>query len=262
MFETENQSVGSSESLTESVAAGNETQSEGASQQAAATTQESQTVKDTPFHEHPRFKELVEQKNQFAKQTQDYQRQLAQVQAQIRDMQSQSISKQKQEDALHARLKGIDPEFGERFAKVDSSLNELQELKQWKQQMELNQIRERGIQTVTSLHNEHKVTGDMQEFYNSQIEAAIRMNPQATLEDIPGIYKQVHDKFSKLFESRDRAQRESYVQTKQKDANIPSSSKGKASTSTKAGFEYSKEPQEARKQLIGNILKHARAGQE
>jgi len=246
-----------SESSTATESSGQDTQ-ESASNPAQA---DNQTTAETqlPFHEHPRFKELIEQKNQFAQQSQEASRQIRAMQQQIQQMQQHSQTAKQREDALHARLKGIDPEFGERFAKIDGSLTQLEELRQWKQQMETQQVRERGVNYVNSQHEANKVPSEWRDIYNAQIEAAIRSNPNAQLEDLPNIYKGVHAAMSKLMDSQKRAVTESYVTDKKKDASLPTTPKGKALNTSKQAQTWSKDSSEARSQLVARIRDQLKA---
>jgi hypothetical protein len=211
-----------------------------------------------PFHEHPRFRELVEQKNKYADELKQVQSQFSEMQRLMHEMRQPKT--QAQEDALHARLKGIDPEFGERFAKVDSSLNELQELKQWKAQMEADNLRNTAISTIEKLHTENKVPAEWRDLYNSQIEAAAMRDRSIGLKDLPNLYKRVHEQVSKLMEGTKRADRESYVTDKKKDASTPSMTKGKAPQ--KSGPEWSKDPYEARQQLVQRVRAQLKADKE
>lgn len=226
----------------------------------AEQKQTSASEDQLPFHEHPRFKELVEQKNRAMEQSKALEERYAQLESQLRQMQ-QTNQPKKEENPLYSRLKGIDPEFGGEFEKVASSLKELQELKQWKTEFEQNQQRNAAVATVKSLHEQNKVSPELRSIYESQLELAYARNPQAFLKDIQGQYKAVHESMMKVFEARDRAARESYVSSKKADASIPSPSKGKNITSSKE-FKYSDDPAEARQQLVKRTLELMRAESE
>lgn len=211
----------------------------------------------TPFHEHPRFRELVEQKNKYAESYKTLEQQYKQMAKQLEELNSR-MSPKKEEDPLVARLKGIDPEFGERFEKLSSTEKELAELRQWREQMEMDRIRTSAVNTVSQLHTQNKVPAELQEFYNEQLEAMYARNPQAFLSDINSAYKTVHDRVSKILESRDRATRESYVSAKKADSKAPSSQpKGKPVNTGQE--ELSSDPEVARKQVISRVLKHTKA---
>jgi uncharacterized protein YdcH (DUF465 family) len=208
---------------------------------------------DVPFHEHPRFKELIETKNQYAKQIEQLQRQI------------NELGKPKatvQEDPLLARLKTIDPEFGSRFEKLTAMEQKLAEIEARNQQLESDRIRETAVKTIDGLHEQNKVPSELRDMYNSQIELMAMRNPDLGLKDLPEVYKQVHDKVSKYMDSLKRQERESYVQDKRKDASLPGTQpRGKAVEAGK-DFQFSKNPEEARAQLINRVRQLSRAGNE
>lgn len=229
-----------------------------------STSQESgseQTTKDNvPFHEHPRFRELIEQKNQAADQYKTLESRYQQIEERLRQM-SQPKAEQK-EDELISELKKIRPEFGERFEKMWNAMSRLDQLEQGHKQTTEQTTRERAISTINSLHTEHKVSKEMQEIYNDAIESAARRNPKLGLDDLPGIYKSVHDKYSKLFDSARRTDRESYVNDKKKDANAPASQSRGKPIMQNVRKEFSADSGEARKQTVDEVLKLIRADKD
>jgi len=233
---------------------------EQAPEQDAQAEQKTQSTQEQPFHEHPRFKELVEQKNKAMEQSKALEERYSQLEAQFRQIQ-QANQPKKEENPLYSRLKGIDPEFGGEFEKVASSLKELEELKQWKQEFEQSQQRNAAVSTVKSLHEQNKVSPELRSIYENQLELAYARDPKGFLRDIAGQYKAVHETFSKVFESRDRAARESYVSSKKADASIPTTGKGK-NPSTSKEFEYSANPEEAKHQIMKRTLELLKAERE
>lgn len=259
--ENQNQDVNMESSPVDSQS--NETAHDGmsAGNQVKETQQQQTSVDNTPFHEHPRFRELVEQKNEFARKATDYERQIAQLSQQMQQMQSQWGKQTAQEDPLLARLKGIDPEFGGKFAELVETKKFVQDLMQWKDNWEQTQVRQQGVNMVNNLHAENKVPKEVQDFYNAQIENMVRANPNATLKDIPAIYKQVHESFSKYMDTVKRSDREAYVSDKKKDNSAPILNKGKPAPKGK-GHEYDKDPEVARAQLMKNIKSALQAERE
>jgi hypothetical protein len=211
--------------------------------------------KETPFHEHPRFKELVEQKNRYAEESKSYAQRLQEMERRLQELSQPKV--QKQEDPLLARLKGIDPEFGERFAKLTSQEQELQELKSWKAQFEADQLRTRAVSELSKLHEENKVSPEMRKIYDAQIQAAATANPRLGLQDLPNLYKQVHETFSKMIDDAKRAERESYVASKKADAKAPTS-QPKGTTVKPSRSKPSGTPAEQREQMMKEILNDIR----
>lgn len=237
---------------------------ESAPAKAEAKPEDSSNDFDQRLDKHPRFKELIEQKNQYSRQAQDYERRLAEMQKRIEDM-----SKPKQEDPeqverqqLLDRLKGIDPVFAKNYEKALQAAKQVEELTQWKQQYETQQFQQAAVNTVNSLHETNKLSPEIRELYNAQLIAAERAGQIRSVEDVKNVYNQIHSQMTKMFEARDRQLRESYVADKKKDASVPTAtSKGKA-VNPNAPKQYSKDPREARSQMVAEILAETKAGRE
>jgi uncharacterized coiled-coil DUF342 family protein len=229
-------------------------QSASAESNSEAKPNESQS----PFHEHPRFKEIIEQKNQLKTQFEASQKQIDALQRQVQEFTSRKEISQKQEDALIARLKGIDPEFGDRFAKVDSTAQEVAQLKAQLRNYEVQQLRERAESTIKGLHEANKVPEALQTFYRARIEAECMKNPQLQVEDLPKVYKDIHDSLSGYVEAQKREALKQYTTDKKKDSSTPTSQpKGKAPALP--GKQFSKNPEVARQEMVQQILKLAKA---
>lgn len=192
--------------------------------QSEQATQEAKPAEATPFHEHPRFKELIEQKNQQAEQLKAYQDQIRQFQQQ---MQALTPKQKTPEEALLERLKGIDPEFGGWAENIDQTRRELAEFKSWKQNMELEQGRQQAQSALDSLYTEHKVSDEMKKLYRSEIESIAYNNPDLKPSDLPKVFKQVHENLNKWAENYERSIRSKYV-TEVKKETAPATHTGGA----------------------------------
>jgi hypothetical protein len=218
--------------------------------------------KQIPFHEHPRFKELIEQKNQFAEQNKQFQSQLQDMQRRFQEMERVKSESSKQEDQLMKQLKEANPEFARRFEKIEglTALEaKVQQFEQWQQQQAQERTRQEAMTTLNGLYETNKVPKELHSAYEAMLDKAARENPNLQVKDLPNVFKQVHDNFSKFIESTRRADRESYVKEKKQDASKPvTQPKGKPVPSSK-GTEYSKNEEEAKGQMIQKILKLSRA---
>ena len=210
--------------------------------------------KEAPFHEHPRFKELINQRNEFSQRLQEYEKRFQELNNRIDQPKAQTP-----EAKLLERLKGIDPEFGswaEQQHQMKVQLEQkLAAMEQWKASQEANSTKSQIDSSLQKLHSEHKVPESIRSFYEARLEQIAKANPNLTINDLPNVYKEIHDGFSKYMESAKRDALSSYTQSKTKDAAIPAPAKG---TSPKPGapkFEYSKDPYEARAQVVKNALK-------
>lgn len=226
--------------------------------------QPNQEAANTPFHEHPRFKELVEQKNQaLASQKaleERYQAMERQMQ-QFQQSQSQPKSQaQAEKDALIERLKGIDPEFATRMEQMSNALPQVEQMQKQFQEYQAEQVRVQAVSSVNSLHEQNKVSPEMKEIINSQLDLMAMQGQLKDLKDIPTAYKQIHEKYSKFVDSIKRSERESYVTAKKVDAKTPTSQpKGAPASPASKKPSFSKDPEVARQQIVSRYLKSSKA---
>lgn len=226
--------------------------------------------KDVPFHEHPRFREVIEQKNKFAEDLRREQLERTRMQAQL-EMLMKSREKQDapQEAPIFQKLDGIDPEFAKVMREMYTSASsvkqlqqDLQELRQYRETSEANQGRAQALAEVSRLHNEYKVPAPVQSFYQARLEQiAAQEGDKLSMKDLPNVYKRIHDEFNGFLETTKRQNLAGYVQDKTKDAKAPAPQpKGQAPGAQKS--QYSSNPEEAKAQLIKNVLKQARASKD
>lgn len=232
------------------------------SQDAPAKTEQPNDA-NVPFHQHPRWIERDNELKSERQARQALEAQIKEIQGNLSRQQTQQAPvTQKEQDALVARLKGIDPEFGERFEQMDATRAQLQEMREWRQQMEASTLRAQVQTSLSSLHEQNKVAPEDRALYEQVLRAkAVELGPNARLEDLPLIYKDVHEMFSKRTEALKRAERESYVKAKAADARTPTSQSKGTPVNTSAGEEYSKDPETARQQAVSRIVKQMKAEQ-
>lgn len=219
-----------------------------------AVSQE-KTEENVPFHLHPRFQEVIFQKNQLAEQTKMLQQQLQELQSKF----TEQKPAQSEEDKLIARLKGIDPEFGGRFAELDSLRSEMKQFKEWQAQMAAEKQQIEVNATKEKLFSDSKVPQERRAIYEAMIrEEAIR-NPKLQINDLPAVFKSVHENISKLFGSVEREVTKNYVQTKTQQAAKPASQPKGQVSKPKSDNMFSGNSREDRATLIQEVLKQARA---
>lgn len=203
-------------------------QTESTGQEAQATATQDDNV---PFHEHPRFKELITQKNEYQQRLSQFESQMQKMQAeyaqQIQQMQAQLKPKQETNPyaPLLERLKGIDPEFGGAQEKLLGEIQRVQQLEQRLAQFESQRSTETAENSLNKLYNDFKVPEDRRDLYRAQIENLAYKNPNMSLKDLDNVFKQVHESQTKFFDGLERKIRGSYVQEKKKDA-TPASTTG------------------------------------
>lgn len=211
-----------------------------------------------PFHEDPKIQEFIQR--QVAKQASAYEERMQQLQQRFEEM-----GKEKQPSKAHPfvqKLKEIDPTYGEWAESQEKLAEKLAQFEQWQQEQQRGAVIQQYESGVQKLHAEYKVSPDLQEIYREAIDAAAMKNPKLGLKDLPDVYKQVHDRFSKLLDSTKRAERASYVVDKSKDANAPTSqSKGVPTVNNgKRGSHSDKESAYAA--IVKNALKGSKAASD
>lgn len=211
--------------------------------QAAEEAAETPKEESVPFHEHPRFKEVINDRNELRRELQALREQTERLAA---------PAPKKEGDPLIDRLKGIDPEFGQSYEKLSGLRAELEELRQWRQTQEAENIRRQAMDSISKLHTENKVPEELQAAYQSEIEAAARNNPQMGIKDIPEVYKTIHAKYSKLLDSVRREATKKYVVDKKADA-TPSPKRG----GLKPGKEPKKPEAVDREEMLAEIARGA-----
>lgn len=192
---------------------------------------ESAPDRQTPFHEHPRFKELITHKNESAQRIQNYEKQLQQYQTRVQEMERRMQEGFKKPEpakpdygSVIERLKGIDPEFAglqnqmfERTQQIEQLQQQLQQQVSWQQQQQQEQGHKSAMNRLSELYNEYKVPEEHKGFYQDLIEAEAFRNNKAGLNDLDSIFKGAHERFSKFTDGYSRQIRESYVSSKKSD---------------------------------------------
>lgn len=225
--------------------------------------------KEAPFHEHPRFKELVEQKNQAIESARKQELALAKMQAQFEMMQKASQPKVESEtDKLYKDLEAVDPRLAKhlrdletRAAKADEAMKGTSEFREWKQQQDAERSYQQAMGELNRLHGEYKVPKELSGFYEAQVKAIAGANPQMQVKDLANVYKTVHEQLNGYLESQKRQTIAQYSTTKKLDAKTPVvQQKGSAPGIKKP--EYSTNPEEAKAQITKNIVKSLRAAKD
>lgn len=213
----------------------------GASQQEAAGVNEQ---KDVPFHEHPRFKELVDQKNQYAEKYTQLEQMYKALEAKVQQQTPQPKKEPTTEDKILERLKGIDPEFAGFQQKLLEKVAAAESVQQELARMKADREAETANSTFERLCTENKVPKELQTFYRETV-ANMAMSKNAQLSQLPALFKEAHDRLSKSFEDFRRADREAYTKEKQKDK-TPATQSGGSPAGSKTAEPISKEDVKAR----------------
>lgn len=233
------------EGIESGVSTGAETQSAEQPSPVAAQTESSgqeasssQPQKEAPFHEHPRFQEVIAQKNQLAQQVQQYAATLQQMQAKMQSFEkAQTQTKGPSYDALLQRLEGIDPEFAklqkeqyQKLSSVEQIQQELNQLREWREHQEAENLRNQAESRLTGLYSKNNIPEEHRKLYRAHVENAVYREEAAgrpvSVSDLDRLFEETHRELSGFLSSYERKQRESYVAEKKKDASAPSTTGG------------------------------------
>jgi DNA repair exonuclease SbcCD ATPase subunit len=207
------------------------------SQQTSAQQGSSAEPEKAPFHEHPRFKELIEERKQYASQLEEMRSQLERLQQQSKP------AEQSKAHPFVAKLKEIDPAYGEWAEKLEMSASQIEKFQQWQQAQESKALLSQYESSIEKLHTDNKTPDEVKGMIRKLVDSEIRSNPKLGLKDVPNVYKSVHEEYTKLIDGVKRSERASYVTDKRKDSSAPSSMpKGKpASHSSKSEYGMDRE---------------------
>lgn len=234
-----------------------------------ASTAASDVQKEQPFHEHPRFKELIEERREYRERLEQEAIQRARLEERLSAFERmQQKSAESQEPAIFSKLDGIDPDLAkvmrDMYSKAQNTSKFERELAELKQsyQAEIQQRQSNtAIQEIDRLHSEFKAPKEIQGAIRAMIREAASENPKLTLKDVPALYKQAFDSMNGYIENIKRADRQAYSEAKKKDAKAPATQpKGKSPGTPKS--EFAANPDVARSQLVERVMQQIRASKE
>lgn len=268
MFENDNEQDAN---LPQEPSAPEQSPSEGEPQSGSPENEQSQPAaqpESVPFHEHPRWKEVIEERKQYKEQL-DEQRRLTQQLAEKLEQFEKSNPPQIQKDELLEQIRAVNPQFAERFeqmqqrlSSLDSVEEKIQQYEQSQKQQAIEQQRNLVQKQIADLHSEYKVPENLRERYQREVTAIAMNDPSLRIEDLPKVYKAVHEDYSKFLEGFKRETTQSYAQSKQKDAVPPTSSKSASASKSTSNPKGVVDRDEMLKSIVDNALHRRRAQQD
>jgi hypothetical protein len=266
MLENETGAVENTDAIEPSSEAPNESES------AAATSVAKPKEEPTPFHEHPRFKELVEQKNSAVAAQKSLEQKLASLEARFNQPAATPKAPSREEsefESLIKDLKQVDPrlaavlEANAKSARMSEELQKrLETFEKTSAEKEQEAVRLNAVAKVNHLHETNKVSAEVKQFINDRLDIMYmqgKLNPQ----NLEAEYKNAYDGISKYIDSVKRSERESYVVDKKKDAAVPTSQpKGKPAQAPTKKPTFSKDKETARQEIVSRFLKQHAANRD
>jgi len=250
MFENEGNEIESTQSDVSQ-------ESSSDSQSDAQTTQQAAAPKELPFHEHPRWKEVMEERNSERARAQALEQRLADM-----DRRFQESSKPKPQDPMYERLKGIDPEFADYLNSLKSRAEKAEALEQRLETFERSQFTNSALNKFSELNKANSVSPELATLYQAALEQQYQNGNIKTVADVEKAYQAIHSSTKKFLEAQERSVIEKYTASKKKDASSPAGQPKGRSPAQGQKVEFSKDPQEAKAQLIKNIAQAMKSGRD
>lgn len=209
---------------------------------------------------YSRFKEINEQSKQYAAKLAEMEQKLAQL-SQVRQEPARTQSQPKADPYAKVveRLQGIDPEFAEVIKHALKSASKVEELEAYRQQQSAEETRRQANNTMDKLFSEHKVPEGDQKFYRSMVRSMAMDDPSVRMEDLPKLFKSVHEDYTKHLDNIRRSERSKYVTDKSKDASKPTSQPKGNPTKGPQKKDLPVDREEAKAELIKNLMSKRRA---
>lgn len=222
-----------------------------------------------PFHEHPRFQELIENNRSLKETNKAFEQRLAQMQSQFES--SRKAAEPQQKDELLERLRGIDPEFAKRIERIndfDKVSKEIEELRSWRNESTAERVRQEATSTVSRFYEEQKVPQERRAIYDALVRHTVagqeaQMGRAMQVNELPAVLKSVHEQINKTFTATQREATKQLVEGKRADAKRPVPQPKGQQVPNPKGPDYSKlSKSDAKAQIISDILAETRASKD
>lgn len=220
-MESEDQSVETSDTPVTEESAPQAESSGAETQESAPETKPEEKL--TPFHEHPRFKEIIEQNRGYKTQLEEYQGAVSRLQKEMESLRTQLTPKQDPpKDPFIQDLEKVNPAYAKSLQSMYEQAAKASQIEARLQAYEQQQFAEKAYNKFDQLLASNKVTDAIdKEIYQSAVEAEVyrreATGKKLNLNDLEAIFNTFHTKYSKAREEANRKLTASYVQEKAKD---------------------------------------------
>ncbi len=267
MEEIETGSESLSDESTGSTSEASTSETDGGAAQ-AAPKQEHEIDWSKAF-EHPRFKEIVGQKNEATSRYQEMESRYKALEQQLSSFKESQPKAPTETDQLLEDLRKVDP----RLAKViESQLQAAETAKSVQARLEAfeknsqESSRQQQIQTAVSkinqMHESNKASPEVKQFINDKLDL-LYMQGKLNLQNLDATYKEQYDSVKKYEEALTRSIRESYVKDKTKDSSVPSSvPKGAPAKAGQKPLDPPKDKEALKSAIVKSFMKEQAAGRD
>jgi len=197
-------------------------ESGGAEQQEAAPETQPEE-KPAPFHEHPRFRELIEQNKQAKQEAENYKQAIQRLQYDMESLRQQAAPKKEEpQDPFLADLEKVNPAYAKSLKTIYEKAAKADQIEQRLQQYENQQFAQKAYNHFDGLLASSKIEDPTdKEIYRLAVEAEVyrreMRGEKLGLKDLDAIFSGFHDKYSKALEERERKLTAKYVTSKKAD---------------------------------------------
>lgn len=194
---------------------------------------------ELPFHQHPRFQELIQERKSMSSQFEKLQAQYADMEKRYQTNQQEKEAASKPVNPFVAKLREIDPAYAEYIESLETRASKADTIEQRLQEQDRQRLVSDYESGISKLYSDNKVPEELRPFIKEQLDSMAISGQLKHLKDLPEVFKSVQERYSKLAEGWERKTRASYVTDKGKDSAAPSSqNRGKPAKPGSGKSEY------------------------
>lgn len=271
-IETGSESIESGAQEGSSPEASESESSVGGAAQAAAPEQKQDTIDWAKAFEHPRFKELVADKNNYQNRYQDMESKYKALEGQLNSFKESQPKPQTETDALLKDLEKVDPRLANviksQLQAAETAKSVSQRLEQFEKQSQ-ESARQQTIATavgkINSLHESNKMSDFGKQFIENRLDLAYRSGQlnASDLKAVEGAYGEAAKTIKAYEDSMKRDVTQSYVQSKKTDASVPASvPKGPQARPAAKATPAFKSKDDLRSAVVKSYLKESAAAKD
>lgn len=234
--------------------------------QAAAPKPEETPIDWEKAFQHPRFKELVNDRNSEREKSRSLELKLAQLEGRL---QQPTQSEKQERDELLEDLKKVDPRLAARFEALANTSKTVQQLVQkieslenGSKQRDQQAVVKESVAKINQWHEANKVSPAIRQAVNAQLDVLYmqgKLNPQ----NLEQAYKAAYEPYKAYAEEIKRETLKGYVPSKQADAKVPASQpKGTAPKAPSKETPKFKDKEERNAHIAKEFLQEVRARRE
>lgn len=207
-------------------------------EQIDAAPAEPKEDKPAPFHEHPRFKELIEQTRTFKEQNEQYRQEMTRLQAQMEMIREANKPKVEQpQDPFLADLEKVNPEYARSLKTIYDRSQMVEKLEQRLSQFEQADFASKAVSHFNKILDEKKISDPWD---RKIIERAVRSEvydqesrgKKLNLKDLEKITNDFHAEYKASMDARERSITAKYVKDKTGDKTPKGATGGAAKSPT------------------------------